>query len=240
MSRIFCAIDTPDLGRAVSLARQLSVTDIQLKLGLEFFIAQGFQGVEAVRAAARPDVKIFLDLKFHDIPNTVAGAVRSALRARPDFLTIHASGGKDMIKAAIDAAQEEAEKLKIPAPKILAVTVLTHLSSSGLEAVGQGEDVSGQVSRLAQMAVEAGADGIVSSPQELLSLKSSLRKQASSSSPLFIVPGIRPAGSAADDQKRTMTPDEAFANGADYLVIGRPITEAVDIVSAVGKLVKSD
>ncbi|MBU6475385.1 MAG: orotidine-5'-phosphate decarboxylase [Alphaproteobacteria bacterium] len=218
MARVFCAIDTPDLPAAEKLAASLQGV-VDIKLGLEFFAAHGAAGVKKVRAAAGAETKLFLDLKFHDIPNTVAGAVRSAVSTcAPDFLTVHASGGREMMRAAVAAAG---------ATKILAVTVLTSLDADELSAVGQGPDAAAQVLRLAQLAAEAGASGIVCSPREIALLRRELPDNV-----LLVVPGIRPAGSAAGDQKRIMTPQEAAAAGADYLVIGRPITEAADPVAA--------
>ncbi len=215
---IFCAIDTPDLAAAEKLATDLQGV-VDIKLGLEFFTAHGAAGVAKVRAAAGAETKFFLDLKFHDIPNTAAGAVRSAVAGcAPDFLTVHASGGHAMIRAAAAAAG---------GTKILAVTVLTSLDENELSAVGQGDDTQAQVLRLARLAVDAGAGGIVCSPREIALLRKELPRET-----LLVVPGIRPAGSAAGDQKRVMTPDEASAAGADYLVIGRPITEAADPVAA--------
>lgn len=219
-NRIFCAIDTGDFSRAEDLVRQLSETGIHFKLGLEFFSAHGISGVEKIRAIVGDQTEIFLDLKFHDIPNTVAGAVRSVLSAKPQFLTVHASGGKDMIKAAVDAADGKT--------KILAVTVLTSFDENALKDVGQSTPVSGQVLRLAGLAKEAGADGAVCSPHEIEMLKKELGHDF-----LLVVPGIRPAGSETDDQKRTLTPEEAFKRGADYLVIGRPITAAAEPLKAV-------
>ncbi len=218
MSKIFCAIDTPDLVAAEKLASSLQCV-VDIKLGLEFFAAHGAAGVQKVRAAAGAKAKLFLDLKLHDIPNTVAGAVRAAVAGcAPDFLTVHASGGREMMCAAVEAAAKT---------KILAVTVLTSLDADELSAVGQGADAQEQVLRLARLAVEAGAGGIVCSPREIALLRKELPREI-----LLVVPGIRPAGSKAGDQKRIMTPAEATAAGADYLVIGRPITQADDPVAA--------
>lgn len=213
--RIFCAIDTAELEQAVQMVRKLSDTPLHFKLGLEFFIAQGVAGVEKIRAAAGKSAEIFLDLKFHDIPNTVAGAVRSALKAKPQFLTVHASGGAAMMKAAVEAANKQT--------KILAVTVLTNLDDTDLSSVGQSVPASEQVLRLARLAQKSGVDGIVCSPHEIEILRKNLGKDF-----LLVVPGIRRADSAQGDQKRTMTPKQAVDLGADYLVIGRPITGASD------------
>lgn len=222
-ARIFCAIDTPDLDQAVKLVRHLSSLPLHLKLGLEFFTAQGVAGVERVRAAA-PQAEIFLDLKFHDIPNTVAGAVRSALAAKPHFLTVHAGGGAAMMKAAVEAAAGKT--------KVLAVTVLTSMDDTELSGVGQAVPVAAQALRLARLARESGVDGVVCSPLEVATLRRELGKDF-----LLVVPGIRPAGSASGDQKRTLTPKEAIELGASYLVVGRPITAANDPATAAAAIV---
>ena len=223
MKNIFCAIDTKDLSSAEDMVRKLKNASVNFKLGLEFFSAHGIAGVEKIRAAAGDKAEIFLDLKFHDIPNTVAGAVKSVLSAKPQFLTVHASGGMEMMKAAVQAAGGKV--------KILAVTVLTSLDGETLESVGQSTSVSAQVLRLARLAKESGAAGAVCSPHEIEMLKKEMGKDF-----LLVVPGIRPAGSDKGDQKRTMTPEEAFRLGADYLVVGRPITEAADPLLAVQSL----
>lgn len=222
MTKVFCAIDTGDIDAAAAMAGKLAGAVEGIKLGLEFFAAQGPSGVAQVRAAAG-SAELFLDLKLHDIPNTVAGAVRSVLSCGADFLTVHASGGREMMQEAVAEAGGRV--------KILAVTVLTALSEDDLLSVGQAVPVKDQVLRLAKLAVDAGVDGIVCSPQEISLLRAVLPKNI-----LLVVPGIRPAGSAAGDQKRIMTPEEAAALGADYLVIGRPITEAADPVAAARRM----
>jgi orotidine-5'-phosphate decarboxylase len=219
MTGVFCAIDTIDKDRAITLAMELAETGCGVKLGLEFFTAHGPSGIADVRSAAR-ETTIFLDLKLHDIPNTVAGAVRAAVHCQAAYLTLHASGGLEMMKAALKAAREEEDKTGYPAPKLLGVTVLTSLDAATLESVGQGSAPDQQVPRLARLAKEAGLHGVVCSPREI-----GLVRQAAPGLAL-VVPGIRPAGADAGDQKRVMTPQEAAAAGADWLVIGRPITEA--------------
>jgi orotidine-5'-phosphate decarboxylase len=232
--RIFCAIDAPDLPSALDLTSKLKGTGVDLKLGLEFFIAEGPRGVDAVRAAAGDDVKIFLDLKLHDIPNTVAGAVRSALRCRADYLTLHASGGREMMRAAVLAAAEAQEKTGIAAPVLLGVTVLTHMDAQDLEGIGIQAAPADQVARLGALAKETGMGGAVCSPQEIARLRALCGAGFA-----LVVPGIRPAGAAAGDQKRIMTPQEAAALSADALVIGRPITEAKDPARAAADIVQS-
>ena len=213
---ILCAIDTPDRARAQRLVSALAGSVGGVKLGLEFFSANGPEGV---REAAR-GIDLFLDLKLHDIPNTVAGAVKAALALDPLLLTIHCAGGPAMLRAAVEARGARRTKL-------LGVTVLTSLDDGDLVATGQGGPVAEQVRRLAVLAKESGLDGVVCSPQEVAMLR-----QACGPGFLRVVPGIRPAGSTASDQKRIQTPRAAIEAGADYLVIGRPITEASDPAAA--------
>jgi len=224
-SRVFCAVDTTDVDQARALASGLAGRVGGLKLGLEFFVANGPAGVRAV--IGESGVPLFLDLKFHDIPNTVAGAVRAALPLKPAFLTIHASGGPAMIAAAAEAAA----KAGADRPKVLAVTVLTSLDTNDLKAVGQTADTAEQVTRLAELAKSSGADGVVCSPMEVAILRAALGPDF-----VLMVPGIRPAWSVAGDQKRFMTPAEAVAAGADHLVIGRPITGAEDPGAAADRI----
>ncbi|MEQ8398915.1 orotidine-5'-phosphate decarboxylase [Thalassobaculum sp.] len=222
--RILVGIDTPDRGVAIGLAERLSDSVGGIKLGLEFYNAQGPEGIRAVAGA----IPLFLDLKYHDIPNTVAGAVRSAVAAcQPRILNIHASGGTAMMKAAVAANHETAQANGIERPKLIAVTVLTSLDDEDLDAVGQHGPAAEQALRLARLAQDAGCDGVVCSPLEIAAIRAACGPDF-----LLIVPGIRPAGSVGDDQKRTMTAGAAVAAGADYVVIGRPITQAADPVAA--------
>lgn len=225
MTKIFCAIDTKDPNEAEALIKKLKGVVPAFKLGLEFFTANGPAAVQKIRMQIGPDVELFLDLKLHDIPNTVAGAVKAAAQCGADYLTIHSSGGKEMMQAAV-AAATEAENSGFKAPKILAVTVLTHLDDGDLASVGQTPRTSEQVLRLAKLAVASGVHGAVCSPHEIGMLREHIP-----SSFLLVVPGIRPVGSSNNDQKRVMTPQEASALGANYLVIGRPITQASDPVA---------
>ncbi len=219
MDRVFAAIDTPDAARAARLVTALRGEVGGVKIGNELFTAQGPDGVRAVARGER----LFLDLKFHDIPNTVAGAVRSAVHLRPFCLTLHASGGRAMMEAATEAAREAAEELEVARPKLLGVTVLTSLDGSDLEAVGQRGPAADQVRRLADLAQDAGLDGVVCSPREIEILRADRGPSF-----ILLVPGIRPSWAASGDQKRVTTPSEAIAAGADYLVIGRPITAQAD------------
>ncbi len=217
--RVFAAIDTADIARATRLVAALRGEVGGVKIGNELFTAQGPDGVRAVAGGER----LFLDLKFHDIPNTVAGAVRSAVHLRPFCLTLHASGGRAMMQAAAEAARETAEELAVARPRLLGVTVLTSLDADDLEAVGQPGPVADQVRRLAGLAQESGLDGVVCSPREIAALRADRGPGF-----ILLVPGIRPVWAASGDQKRVTTPGDAIAAGADYLVIGRPITAQAD------------
>ena len=213
-NRIIAALDTTDIGVARNWARTLEPQVGMLKLGLAFFLAQGPGGVRAVTEAP-----VFLDLKLHDIPNTVAGAVSAVLPLRAAMLTLHAAGGSAMIAA----ARKAAETAGSARPKLLAVTVLTSLGPEALAETGVDVTPPEQVLRLAKLALAAGADGLVCSPLEVAMLRREIGPE-----PLLVVPGIRPAGAPAGDQARTLTPREAITAGADWLVIGRPITGARD------------
>lgn len=222
---VFAAIDTIDLAAAQSLCRALKGAVGGVKLGLEFFVANGPAGVRA--AAAEFDLPLFLDLKLHDIPNTVAGAVRASLPLAPAFLTIHASGGPAMIEAAAKTAALAGESR----PRILAVTVLTSLDDGDLAKVGQQTPALEQVVRLARLAQESGADGIVCSPAEAAAVRAACGPDF-----ILMIPGIRPEWAAAGDQKRFTTPAQAMAAGATHLVIGRPITGADDPAAAARRI----
>lgn len=222
---IFCAVDTSDLDKAGRLATQLKDHVHGLKLGLEFFTANGAQGYKTLARAGLP---IFLDLKLHDIPNTVAGAVASLLPLTPAFMTLHASGGGAMMRA----AAEQAAKLGQRRPKLLGVTVLTSLDGKDLASVGQNTDTKQQVAQLARLAKDSGLDGIVCSPEEVKSMRSLLGPDF-----ILMVPGIRPTWAAANDQKRVMTPKEAMQAGASYIVVGRPITGADSPANAAARIV---
>ncbi|HSR72003.1 MAG TPA: orotidine-5'-phosphate decarboxylase, partial [Kiloniellales bacterium] len=210
--RIFVALDTPERAKASDLAVRLAGAVGGIKLGLEFFTAQGPEGVRAVAG----DARLFLDLKLHDVPNTVAGAVRAAAPLRPMFLSVHAGGGRAMLEAAVAAAREASEAGSLPRPRLLGITLLTSLDEADLESLGQHGSVLDQVRRLAELARAGGLDGVVCSPREVAALRADHGPGF-----LLVVPGIRPAGSAAHDQKRVLTPTRAVAAGADYLVIGR-------------------
>ncbi len=222
--RTFVALDTTDLARALDLANSLSGHVGGMKVGKEFFTACGPDGVRAIADCGMP---VFLDLKFHDIPNTVAGAVRAALPLQPYMVNVHASGGEAMMRAAAAAADEAGEGR----PITLAVTVLTSMDESDLEGIGVNDSVPDQVLRLASLAQYSGLDGVVCSAREVEDLREHLGKDFK-----LVVPGIRPKWASNDDQKRIVTPAAAIAIGADYLVIGRPITGADDPVEAADKI----
>jgi len=215
--RIIVALDVAKKKDALSLVGKLKEAEI-FKIGLELFTAEGPSLLEEIKRRRK---KIFLDLKYHDIPNTVAGAIRAALRHDVQMLTLHSSGGREMMAKAAATASEEAEKERKARPLLLAVTVLTSLKDEQLRELGMMGDVSRQVLCLAKQAAEAGMDGVVCAPQEIEIIKKEFGKDF-----LVVTPGIRPSWAASHDQKRIMTPAEAVQKGADYLVIGRPIIEA--------------
>src|SRR6266849_4467429 len=224
---VYCGIDTIDLPEAARLIRSVAGGARPavggIKLGLEFFLAHGAPGVRyAFPALVRATgVGFFLDLKLHDIPNTVAGGIRAVVELEPTFITLHIAGGPAMMKAAAETAAGEAKRLGVARPRLLGVTVLTSLDKSDLEATGVAAQPADQVLRLAALARQSGLDGVVCSPLEIAALRQACGKDF-----VLMVPGIRPAGSASGDQKRVMTPKEAVRLGANHLVIGRPITEA--------------
>ena len=215
MNPVYIALDTPDLDRALALGEQVRRHAGGLKLGLEFFCANGPAGVERIAGLGLP---IFLDLKLHDIPNTVAKAIQSLRPLQPAVLTVHAAGGRAMLEDAKAAAPS--------GTKVVAVTVLTSLDETDLAATGIAGEPAGQVERLAALAREAGLDGIVCSGAEVKAAHAAWRDG------YFVVPGIRPQGSGTADQKRVVTPRQALDWGASMLVIGRPVTGADDPAEA--------
>jgi orotidine-5'-phosphate decarboxylase len=206
------ALDAPDLDTAARWAALVTPHVSTVKIGLELYLRYGPDVVATVRGASGVDV--FLDLKLHDIPATVAGAARAVSRLRPELLTVHASAGSDVVRAAVEAA---------PGTCVAAVTVLTSLSDDDLSAIGVPGPVSDVVRRLSALAVAAGARGLVCSPHEVEAVRAEVGPDV-----MLITPGVRPAGSAVHDQARVATPEEAIRAGADLLVIGRPITGAPD------------
>jgi orotidine-5'-phosphate decarboxylase len=212
--RIIIALDVDTKEQAMALVDRLPEAGI-FKIGLRLFTAEGPSLLRAVSAAGK---HVFLDLKLHDIPHTVAGAAAAAVRHGVAMMTLHASGGSAMLREASAAAAAEAASSGRPKPLLLGVTVLTSLKGAELAEIGMPADAAAQVLRLARLASKAGMDGIVCSPQELDLIKSEFGGDL-----LVVTPGIRPAWAAAQDQKRIMTPARAIAKGADYLVIGRPV-----------------
>jgi orotidine-5'-phosphate decarboxylase len=216
MTPIFVAIDTPDIHRAAAIVRDVRGVAGGVKLGLEFFCANGHAGV--LRMSER-ELPVFLDLKLHDIPNTVAKAVEALASLEPAILTVHAAGGREMLAAAKAAAP--------PSTKVVAVTVLTSLDGADLRATGIEGSLADQVTRLARLAQDSGVDGIVCSGAEVGAAK------AAWPDGFFVVPGVRPLGSDIADQKRVVTPAQAVADGASVIVIGRPITAAANPAQAI-------
>ncbi|GAA4094173.1 MULTISPECIES: orotidine-5'-phosphate decarboxylase [Actinomadura] len=209
---IAVALDAPDLETAARWASLVTPHVSTVKVGLELYLRYGPDVVASVRGAS--GVQVFLDLKLHDIPATVAGAARAVGRLRPAFLTVHAAGGPAMIRAAVDAA---------PDTRIAAVTVLTSLHDDDLARIGLAGPAHDAVRRLAALSVDAGAQALVCSPQEAAAVRAEVGPDIT-----LITPGVRPAGADTQDQARVATPEEALAAGADLLVIGRPITGAAD------------
>jgi orotidine-5'-phosphate decarboxylase len=224
---VFVAIDTTDLNEAKGWAKRLHGAVGGIKLGLEFFAAQGPAGVRAVTAAV-PGLPLFLDLKLHDIPNTVAGAVRAVAPLGPRYLTVHAAGGPAMLRAAAEAAAKSGGDRV----RLLGVTILTSLDSVDLARVGFAEHAMAEhVASLAALARDCGLDGVICSPHETAALRRAMGPDF-----VLMVPGVRPAWSDAGDQKRVMTPAEAMRAGASHLVIGRPITKAADPAEAARRI----
>jgi orotidine-5'-phosphate decarboxylase len=212
---IFAALDTPDLPRALEIAKSIRPHVGGLKVGLEFITALGPDAVRQIVATGSP---VFADTKFHDIPNTVAGASRAIASLGISIFNIHASGGEAMMRAAKEAAASVN-----PNVKLIAVTVLTSLEDSDLDAVGQKKPARDQVLRLAELTKKSGLDGVVCSAHEIEPIRKAIGPDF-----MLVVPGIRPAGADLADQKRVMTPSDALKKGADILVIGRPIVAAKD------------
>jgi orotidine-5'-phosphate decarboxylase len=223
---VYVALDTTDADHARLLAAQLRNYVGGLKLGLEFFNAHGPEGIKPFVEMGLP---VFLDLKYHDIPNTVAGACRAAAGLGVSILNVHAQGGAAMMRAGLDAAKSVS-----PATRVIAVTMLTSLGDEDLPGLGIQPPVADQVLRLATLARQCGLDGVVCSAHEIVRLRKELGPDF-----LLVVPGIRPAGAALGDQRRVMGPAEARAAGASVLVIGRPITGAPDPAQAARDIAQS-
>lgn len=226
--RLIVALDAPDASAALDLVSQLEGSCCWFKVGMELFTAAGPAVLEPLVSRGH---SVFLDLKFHDIPNTVAGAVRSAAALGVRMLTLHAGGGPAMLAAARAALDQLEQAGAANLPELLAVTVLTSMDRGQLSAVGLDHEPAAQVELLARMGLAAGIRGFVCSPQEVQSLRGLTGAEG-----VLVVPGIRPAGAATGDQKRVATPAEALRQGASYLVVGRPITQAADPTEAAGAI----
>jgi orotidine-5'-phosphate decarboxylase len=216
--RLAVALDVPDTIAALALVDRLEDSCRWLKVGMELYYSAGNALVETLRNRG---YSIFLDLKLHDIPNTVAGAVRSATMAGAELLTVHAFGGGAMLRAAAEAAEMPGS------PRLLAVTVLTSMDANELTSVGVSASPAEQALRLARLAKDSGIDGMVCSAEEVTSLRREIGPDA-----LLVVPGIRPFGASVDDQRRIATPGDAISRGSSMLVVGRPITKATDPAAA--------
>jgi orotidine-5'-phosphate decarboxylase len=228
---VIVALDVPTAEKALSLAESLAPVVGVVKIGGELFTSAGPDIVRRIRGTG---ASVFLDLKFHDIPNTVAKAVAAATRLDVQMLTIHASGGLEMMRAAEESAQETARQAGRTAPLVLGVTVLTSMVNNTLAEIGAEPNVNRQVERLAVLAVKAGLRGLVCSPLEITALRQLLPESVQ-----LIIPGIRTGSEKADDQKRTLTPKEAIAAGATWLVIGRPIYAAENPRAAAETILRS-
>jgi orotidine-5'-phosphate decarboxylase len=229
--RLIVALDVTIANDALKLVRQLDGLVGLFKVGSQLFTSSG---PDVVKEIIRTGNKIFLDLKFHDIPHQVSGAVGSATQLGVSMLTIHASGGSEMMHRAAETAKEVAEHERIVSPLVVAVTALTSLDNKALREVGFADDASETVKRLASLAAASGIDGVVASPQEI----TAIRATVPDTNFLVVTPGIRPdSQTAADDQKRVATPAYALSAGASYIVVGRPITGAVDPARAAEQIV---
>lgn len=225
--QIIVAIDTINLKQALHISESVRGVGA-VKLGLEFFCANGPQGISAISATG---VKIFLDLKFHDIPNTVIGAIRAILKLKPYMITVHLSGGFNMLSESIKTVEKLCSEAKISKPMILGVSVLTSIDEDDFSSLGISGTVEEQVKRLADLAIRSRLDGLVCSAKELKMIKEYVKDDL-----LLVTPGIRPSGGNVNDQKRIVTPSTAIKDGADFLVIGRPITDEKNPKVALDKI----
>lgn len=228
-ARLAVALDLSDGVTLLALARRLAPEAGVLKLGLEGFVAEG---PSLVRSLVESGTRVFLDLKLHDIPNTVSRAAAAAVRTGASIVNCHAGGGTEMMKAFGEGARAAAAKAGHPAPKLIAVTILTSLDAAGLRAVGFEGSPREAALRLAILAKESGLDGVICSPEEIETIRAALGRDF-----LLVVPGVRLRGEAAGDQRRVATPSEAIRAGADLLVVGRPITGAADPAAAARAIV---
>ncbi|MCX5665741.1 MAG: orotidine-5'-phosphate decarboxylase [Candidatus Omnitrophica bacterium] len=228
--RLIVALDVDTKEKALGLVEKLKAEVKIFKIGSELFTSCGPDIVAAIKAKG---CGIFLDLKFHDIPNTVAKSAIAATRLGVTILNVHALGGYDMMKKCIEAVALEAKALKITKPHVIAVTVLTSMDENSLKKIGINDNMEKQVLKLAKLAKDASLDGVVASPSEVKLIRRELGEEF-----IIVTPGVRPGWAAADDQKRIATPKEAVLNGATYIVVGRPIVEASDPMAATKKILE--
>lgn len=228
--RLIVALDVDTKEKAIGLVEKLKPEVKIFKIGNELFTSCGPDIVTAVKAKG---CGVFLDLKFHDIPNTVARSVAAAVRLGVSILNVHALGGYDMMKRCAESAAIEAKALKIAKPKVIAVTILTSMDENSLKKIGINDNMEKQVLRLAGLAKDASLDGVVASPSEVRLIRKELGGEF-----IIVTPGVRPEWAAANDQKRTATPKEAVSNGATYIVVGRPIIEAPDPLIAAKRVLE--
>ncbi len=226
--RIMVALDV-DRERALELGRALAGRARWVKIGMTLYYAEG---PSIVRAFKEQGYRVFLDLKFHDIPHQVRGAARSAALTGADLLTVHGLGARAMLEAAVSGAADAADELGAPRAQVIAITVLTSMDAAAMSEIGLTAPIADEAARLASLARQAGTDGIVCSPQEAQAMRALLGPDA-----LIVTPGVRPAGAARGDQSRVATPAQAIASGASHLVIGRPITGAPDPQAAFEEIV---
>lgn len=231
--RLIIALDVSTAAEARLLVRELTGAVGAFKIGLQLFTACG---PDLVREIVSSDTKVFLDLKFHDIPNTVAGAAAEAARLGVWMFNVHASGGSAMMKRAADSVDKVCSIEQIPRPKVIGVTVLTSSNAETLRETGVESDVAKRVTSLAQLAAESGLDGVVASPQETGLIRNTIKREEF----LIVTPGIRPILGTNDDQKRVMTLAAAIAAGSDYLVVGRPVTQAPDKLAAIEAMISGE
>ena len=228
--RLIAALDFHTMEDVRSFVEQLGDTVSFYKVGMELFYSVGGEVISYLKQQHK---QVFLDLKLHDIPNTVAEGLCSLMRLGADILNVHASGGYTMMKTAAERVKQEAQRLGIEPPKLIAITVLTSINASDWQGLGQPMEIRDQVVRLARLAKQAGLDGVVASPQEATAIREACGPEF-----LIVTPGVRPAGSAVNDQSRIATPSSALQNGASHLVVGRPIRLAENPAEAAKKIIK--
>ncbi len=216
--RLIVALDFDSKKKAIDIVKGLKKDVKFFKVGLELFSSCGPTIVDSIR---KEGCEVFLDLKFNDIPNTVAKATRSITKLKPFMFNVHALGGEDMMRMTIKAVNQETRRLKIKKPKVLAVTILTSLNENGLKKIGINDNMGAQVLKLARLAKAAGLDGVITSPRETKLIRDQLGKDF-----LIVTPGVRPSWADSGDQKRVATPREAIESGTSFIVVGRPVTEA--------------